>query len=287
MRMQVGDCVSRSRVMERDAMWADLMSSAGRDKTVLEAKSIMATMRRNQKSLKKQAEREQHRNTERTPSVELLMKAALVWALSDSLALAQDFAQRWQTNFCQSALSPIQSLTQADLQFRSLELMADPRFQKARRDLADPWREEVDIFLMESLLRDFVAMQSDRDLSVPLTALTDKYTALWSHRPKRPRVELLLEGLSDPIFAKKWAWGFRRRWFLGMQRPTNRPALTRDSLRSRVLHQTRSTTQLTFFRCHTNAEKSIRSEVVCGCFRLGCWRECPESMGAAWFTWSA
>jgi hypothetical protein len=243
--------------MEPDTMLAGLMTSTGQDKTVLMAKSNMTAMRKTKKLLNKQSVREQARNTERTPSVEVLMKAALVWALSDSLALAQEFAQRWQKKFCQSSLSAMQSLTQADIQFKSLEIMADPRFQTARSNLDDPWRQEVDLFLMESLLRDYVAMQSDRDLSVPLTALTDKYISLWRHRPKQPHFQLLLARLSDPSYAKKWAWGFRRRWALGLQRPTNRPALTRDSLRSKVLHQTISTTQLPFFRCHANAREQL------------------------------
>ena len=103
------------------------------------------------------------------------------------------------------------------------------------RGLTHPWREEVDIFLMESLLRDFVAMQSDRDISVPLSALVQKYTNLWRHRPRPPRMRKILELLGNAQYAAKWAWGFRRRWDLGILRPSNRPALSRVSLQSKVL----------------------------------------------------
>ena len=67
------------------------------------------------------------------------------------------------------------------------------------RGLTHPWREEVDIFLMESLLRDFVAMQSDRDISVPLSALVQKYTNLWRQRPRPPRMQKVLELLGHSM----------------------------------------------------------------------------------------
>ena len=88
---------------------------------------------------------------------------------------------------------------------------------------------------MESLLRDLVALQSDRDISVPPSAVVLKYTNLWRHRPSPPRMQKTLELLGNMKYAAKWAWGFRRRWDLGILRHSNRPALSRVSLQSKVL----------------------------------------------------
>ena len=221
--------------MSLEAVLAQVWSTTSEDRIVADATSIMQAMRQNIKLLRQDASRVHAQLTVLTPTSDLFMKAALVWALSDSIDLALLFAHRWQRRWQMQGRLVLQRVTSVDIQFKSWELMKDPRFQEARVNLTHPWREEVDIFLMESLLRDFVAMQSDRNVSVPLSALVLKYTNLWRHRPRPPRVQQMLELLGNAQYAAKWAWGFRRRWDLGMLRPCNRPALSRVSVQSKVL----------------------------------------------------
>ena len=221
--------------MSLEAVLSQVWSTTNEDKSVADATSIMQTMRQNIKLLRQDASRVHAHLTVLTPTSDLFMKAALVWALSDSIDLALLFAHRWQRRWQMQGRYALQRVTRVDIQFKSWELMMDPRFQEARVNLTHPWREEVDIFLMESLLRDFVAMQSDRDISVPLSALVLKYTNLWRHRPRPPRMQKILELLGNAQYAAKWAWGFRRRWDLGILRPSNRPVLSRVSLQSKVL----------------------------------------------------
>ena len=224
--------------MSHRAVLSHVWSESKEDKFAADARSMMQTMRQKIKLLRQDASRGNAHLAVLTPTSDMFMKAALVWALSDSIELAVLFAHQWQRRWQMHSNHALQRVTHVDIQFKSWELMMDPRFQEARVNLTHPWREEVDIFLMESLLRDFVAMQSDRDLSVPLSALVLKYTNLWRHRPRPPRMQKTLELLGEANYSAKWAWGFRRRWDLGVMRPGNRPALSRVSLQSKVLSST-------------------------------------------------
>jgi hypothetical protein len=212
------------------AVW----SATNEDQCVTDASRAMQAMRKRVKSLHRDADREHGHSNMLSPTRDLMMKAALVWTLSDCIDLALLFVHRWQTRWQGQSSLALQQVSRVDIQFRSAELMMDPSFIEARVNLKHPWREEVDIFLMESLLRDFVAMQSDRDLSVPLSALVQKFTNMWRHRPIPPRMQKVLEQLGNSKYAAKWAWNFRRRWKLGMQKPSNRQALSRTSLQSKV-----------------------------------------------------
>ncbi len=93
----------------------------------------------------------------------------------------------------------------------------------------------IDIFLMESLVFEFVQANSCKGISVPSSEVIAKYIKLWSFRPRPPSVETNLKRLQDDmIYRKNWARSFRKRWNIAWGTCTVAKPLSRDDLRKKV-----------------------------------------------------
>jgi hypothetical protein len=76
-------------------------------------------------------------------------------------------------------------------------------------------RIEMDKFLIESLVYEFVLENSKKGISVPTAEVISKYIRLWTWRPRPAHIEEELKKLQDHVmFQKNWARRFRQRWNL-------------------------------------------------------------------------
>ena len=220
--------------MDFRALATNFFAATTSDSKVEELKELLKSMRGTKRQMSSML-RAQTSGQLAGPGEHVLMKAGLIWRLSGSISLALEFVHRWKwTRRRRTVLHPMR-VTEVDIRLQALRDFDHPCVAAAAATSLDHlWRMEVDEFLMETLLRDFVHTQSERGISVPLCALVEKLQSLWGHRPRPPKIQCLLHKLQNPTHAKKWFFRFRQRWQMGVQRPLNRTGISAETLQAKV-----------------------------------------------------
>lgn len=169
------------------------------------------------------------------PSVDLQMRAVVVFLLSGSAELACSWAKQeqhtrpWHTFRLHVAVSAALVAAWAG-QWGSHALVL-----AAIQNLQHPWRAAADVFLMESLLAERITQMSASGLAMSSACAWSAYMRYWSHRPKTLQQQAWLTELDNkPCKRAKYLWRFRKRWSLHFGVPKPRPGLSMTLLRDRV-----------------------------------------------------
>ena len=169
------------------------------------------------------------------PSIDLQMRAVLIFLLSASAELACTWARQeqhkrpWHTFGMHVAVNVALVGAWAN-QWATHAMVLD-----AVQNLGHPWRAAADIFLMESLLADRIRQMSVSGLAMSSACAWAAYLRYWSYRPQTPKQQAWLTTLqSTPRRRDRYLCRFRKRWGLNCGAPDLRPGLSMALLRERA-----------------------------------------------------
>ena len=110
-----------------------------------------------------------------------------------------------------------------------------PLVQEALGSLDHVWRRRADEFLLVSLVWEEVVRHNSNGLRVPSSALMHSYIRKWHLRPRSVATDEDLNKLqADANRARKWCFGFRRRWSLHWGSLVELRVDSRDAMRRRA-----------------------------------------------------
>ena len=111
----------------------------------------------------------------------------------------------------------------------------DKEVKSMMNNFEHPVRVTVDIFLMESLVYEFVRKSNSKGIAVPSNTVIAKYIKGWTYRYTPARVKSLLEELkSEDKRRKEWLRRFRARWGIAWGTLRRGKPLTRAELQAKV-----------------------------------------------------
>lgn len=203
----------------------------------MEATSLK-TLRKELKALLRQkrktelAQQRQHM----LPSIDLQMRAVLIFLLSGSAELARVWAEQEQHKRPWHTFGVHVAVNAALVASWASQWAAHALVLAAMQDLQHPWRAAADVFLMESLLAERITQMSASGLAMSSTCAWTTLLRYWSHRPQTRRQQVWLSMLdSTPRKRHKYLWRFRKRWRLHCGVPRVRPGLSMTLLLDRAI----------------------------------------------------
>ena len=178
------------------------------------ARSEIRQLRQELRRLKKTRQR-LHATSTWKASERLQQQAALTYSLTGETSWAVTFVtmqQTQQTMRRKSALPRITARTITEWYEKHRHTTA---FADMKGRLTHPLRNEVDDFLMESMVYEMVLTQNKKGIVVPTDTVFQEFARVWALRPQSAKTARRLLRLQNNTLARKsWARSFRRRWRL-------------------------------------------------------------------------
>lgn len=139
--------------------------------------------------------------------------AVLIQMLSDDSRWAIAWVQKWQVQHYLVTFGTPVLPTHALILAWVEKHKTDADLLSILANIEHPKRIEADIFLIETLLFEFVQENSRKGISIPSSALVTRYLKLWSYRPVSTVVNTrLIELEQSSRHRKEWCRRFRKRW---------------------------------------------------------------------------
>ena len=169
------------------------------------------------------------------PSIDLQMRAVLIFLLSASAELACTWATQEQHKRPWHTFGMHVAVNVALIGVWANQWATHAMVLNAVQNLEHPWRAAADIFLMESLLADRIRQMSVSGLAMSSACAWAAYLRYWSYRPQTPKQQAWLTTLqSTPRRRDRYLCRFRKRWGLNCGAPDLRPGLGMALLRERA-----------------------------------------------------
>ena len=169
------------------------------------------------------------------PSIDLQMRAVLIFLLSASAELACTWATQEQHKRPWHTFGMHVAVNVALIGVWANQWATHAMVLNAVQNLEHPWRAAADIFLMESLLADRIRQMSVSGLAMSSACAWAAYLRYWSYRPQTPKQQAWLTTLqSTPRRRDRYLCRFRKRWGLNCGAPDLRPGLSMALLRERA-----------------------------------------------------
>lgn len=191
------------------------------------------------KSLRKSHERAKH--TAWDPSVRVQLVAVLIYTLSQNPHWALCFVRMHQARHASRTTRLPRNVTEEIVRQWRRRFAGEAFFEPMLSTVCHPLREQADMFLMETLVYEFVKQQAAKGCTAPTSTLVMKFVKSWQHRPTCDHVKAWLDKLlHDKTTQKNWSRRFRSNW--GLRWGVLVPALpvTQQELKDKVWFQSRA-----------------------------------------------
>jgi hypothetical protein len=139
--------------------------------------------------------------------------AVLIQILSDDSRWAIAWVQNWQMRMYVRTFGTPPLPTHALILAWVEKHKTDPELLANLAHIENPERIQADVFLIETLLYEFVQENTRKGISIPSSAVLTRYLRLWSYRPVSIAVNTkLLQLQHSARHRKEWCRKFRLRW---------------------------------------------------------------------------
>lgn len=166
-------------------------------------------------------------------------QAVVLFLLSNDASWSVRWIQRYHRQYESRTLKQMLLCTDAQIHAWAATWGTSAEVTAMMTNLEHPTRVALDIFLMESLIFEFIQSSNKKGIAVPSNSVMAKYIKAWTYRYTPVKVSAMLEELKvDANKRRQWLRGFRTRWSIAWGTLKKGKPLTRQELQQKVSQPT-------------------------------------------------